>query len=96
MKSLRSTYLSWGIVALLGWSLLASNSSLAVHRLVLAAVEVDGEDAGSVLDDLLLVPAVLVVDVHALEVVLGGDGQIVHSVADSVRNLKHFHKLRKQ
>ena len=83
----KNLYLSWGIIALLGWSLLASHGSLAVLGLVLAAVEVDREDAGPVLDDLLLVPAVLVVNVHALEVVLGGDGQVVHGVTDAVRHL---------
>ena len=80
-------HLPGGVVALLGWSLLASHGSLAVLGLVLAAVEVDGEDAGPVLDNLLLVPAVLVVNVHALEVVLGGDGQVVHGVTDAVRHL---------
>merc|ERR1719398_311599 len=80
-------HLPGGVVALLGWSLLASHGSLAVLGLVLVAVEVDGEDAGPVLDDLLLVPAVLVVNVHALEVVLGGDGQVVHGVTDAVRHL---------
>ena len=70
----KNNYLSGGIVALLGWSLLASHGSLAVLGLVLAAVEVHGEDAGPVLDNFLLVPAVLVVNVHALEVVLVGDG----------------------
>merc|ERR1711931_205702 len=65
-----------GVVALLGGSLLALDRSLAVVRLPLLAVEIYGEDAGTVLHHLVLVPAVLVVYVDALKVILGGLGQI--------------------
>ena len=63
--------------------LLASLVSLAVLGLVLAAVKVNGEDAGPVLNNLFLVPAILGIYVHALEVILGGDVQVVHGVTDA-------------
>ena len=76
-------HLPGGVVARLGRSLLASHSSLAVLGLVLAAVKVNGEDAGPVLNNLFLVPAILGIYVHALEVILGGDVQVVHGVTDA-------------
>merc|ERR1719391_1740983 len=63
-----------GVVALLGRSLLALDRALAVVGFLLLAVEVHGEDAGTVLHHLILIPAVLVVDVDTLEVILGGLG----------------------
>merc|ERR1712168_250607 len=75
-----------GVVALLGGSLLALDRSLAVVRLPLLAVEIYGEDAGTVLHHLVLVPAVLVVYVDALKVILGGLGQIVDGVTHAVRH----------
>merc|ERR1712134_174424 len=71
------------VVALLGGSLLALDRALAVVGFLLLAVKVHGEDAGTVLHHLILIPAVLVVNVHTLEVILGGLRQIVDSVAHS-------------
>merc|ERR1719204_515175 len=65
-----------GVVALLGGRLLALDRALAVVGFLLLAVEVNGEDAGTVLHNLILIPAVLVVNVHALEIILGRLGQI--------------------
>merc|ERR1712168_98834 len=66
------------VVALLSGSLLALDRALAVVRLPLLAVEVHREDAGTVLHHLVLIPAVLVVNVDALEIILGRLGQIGH------------------
>merc|ERR1719391_1915635 len=73
-----------GVVALLGWSLLALDRTLAVVGFLLLAVEVNGEDAGTVLHNLILIPTVLIINVDALKVILGGLGQIVDSVAHPV------------
>merc|ERR1719365_309925 len=76
--------LSGGVVALLGGSLLTLDRALAVVRLGLLAVKVHGENAGTVLDHFILIPAVLVVNINTLEVILGGLGQIVDSVTHPV------------
>merc|ERR1712002_1095618 len=60
-----------GVVALLGGSLLALDRALAVVGFLLLAVKVHGEDAGTVLHSLIFIPAVLIINVHALEVILG-------------------------
>merc|ERR1712002_960620 len=73
-----------GVVALLGGRPFALDSSLAVEGLLLLAVEIHGEDTGAILHSLILVPTVLVVDIHALKVILGGLGQIVDGVAHPV------------
>merc|ERR1712134_42789 len=73
-----------GVVALLGGSLLALDRALAVIRFLLLAVKVHGEDTGTVLHHLVLVPAVLIINIHALEVILGRLGQIVDSVTHPV------------
>merc|ERR1719370_832625 len=77
-------HLPGGVVALLGGSLLALDRALAVVRFLLLAVKVHGEDAGTIFHHLILVPAVLVVNIHALEVVLGGLGQVVNGVTHPV------------
>merc|ERR1711875_35530 len=51
------------VVALLGGHLVAADAALAVLVLCLPALKVDAEDAGAVLHNLLLVPAVLVLHV---------------------------------
>ncbi len=66
-------YLSGSVIALLGWDLFTLNSTLAILVLVLSTVKVYREDASPVLDNLVLVPAVLVLQVNTLEVVLSGD-----------------------
>ena len=77
-------HLPGGVVALLGGDLLAGDAALTVLGLVLASVKVNREDAGPVLDNLLLLPAVLVLDVHTLEVILCSHGQVVHGFAHPV------------
>merc|ERR1719508_743174 len=48
--------------------------------------KVDPVHAGPVLHNLLLVPAVLVLKINALEVVLGSHIQIIHSITDPISN----------
>merc|ERR1712002_1059921 len=76
--------LPWGVIALLGRSLLALDRALAVVGFLLLAVKVHREDAGTVLNHLIFIPAVLIVNIHALEVILGGLGQIVDSVTHPI------------
>merc|ERR1712168_713740 len=73
-----------GVVALLGGSLLTLDRALAVVRLLLLAVKVNREDTGTVLHHFILVPAVLVVDIHTLEIILGGLGQVVDCVTHPI------------
>merc|ERR1711982_111045 len=80
------SHLSWCIITLLLGHLLALDSSLAILILVLATLKVDPVHAGPVLDDLLLVPAVLMLKINALEVVLGSHIQIIHSITDPISN----------
>merc|ERR1719153_1770674 len=77
--------LAWSIVALLGWHLVTVDATLTILWLALTALEVNRENAGSVLDDLFLVPTVLVLHVDTLEIIPCRYGQIVHSVAHPVR-----------
>merc|ERR1712180_522902 len=73
-----------GVVALLGGRLLALDRALAVVGFLLLTVKVHREDAGTVLHHLVLIPAVLIIDVHALKVILGGMSQIVDGVTHPV------------
>merc|ERR1711942_252250 len=79
-------HLSWSVIALLLWHLLALDRSLAILILVLATLKVDAEDTGPVLNNLLLVPAVLVLKINTLEVILSGHIQIIHSITDPISN----------
>merc|ERR1739845_150738 len=78
------SHLSWGVIALLLGNLLALDSSLAILILVLATLKVDAEHTSPVLDNLLLVPAVLVLKINTLEVILSGHIQIIHSITDPI------------
>ena len=80
-------HLPGSVVALLGGDLLAGDAAFAILGLVLAAVKVNREDTGPVLDHLLLLPAVRVLNVHALELILGGYSQVIHGVAHPVIDL---------
>merc|ERR1739845_77724 len=80
------SHLSWGVIALLLGNLLTLNSSLAILILVLATLKVDAEHTGPVLDNLFLVPAVLVLQINTLEVILSGHIQIIHSITDPISN----------
>merc|ERR1739845_173431 len=79
-------HLSWSVIALLLGHLLTLNSSFAILILVLATLKVDAEHAGPVLNNLLLVPAVLVLKINTLEVILTGHIQIIHSITDPISN----------
>jgi len=76
--------LSWGIITLLGGHLLTLVNCMAMFILVLATLEVDAIDAGSILDNLLLVPAILMLKINALEVVFVSHRKIINSITDPV------------
>merc|ERR1739845_217358 len=79
-------HLSWSVIALLLGHLLTLNSSFAILILVLATLKVDAEHAGPVLNNLLLVPAGLMLKINTLEVILSGHIQIIHSITDPISN----------
>ena len=62
-------HLSWGIITLLGGHPLTLVNCMAMFILVLATLKVDPIDTGSILDNLLLVPTILMLKINALEVV---------------------------
>jgi hypothetical protein len=68
-------------------SLSAANASLSVLGLVLAAVKIVAELAYNVLDHLLFHPAVIVLQLDALEVVFACFGYVIYGVADPVGDL---------
>merc|ERR1719283_530571 len=76
--------LTWSVVAFLGWYLITFNAVLAILWLDLATLKVNRENACTIFDNKLLVPAVDVVHINTLKVILGGDGQIVHSVTHPI------------
>merc|ERR1719283_109350 len=76
--------LTWSVVAFFGRYLITLNAVLAIFRLDLATLEVDGENACTIFDNKLFVPTVNVVHINTLKVILGGDGQIVHSVTHPI------------
>merc|ERR1719283_526479 len=69
--------LTWSVVAFLGWYLITFNADLAT-------LKVNRENACTIFDNKLLVPAVDIVHINTLKVILGGDGQIVHSVTQPI------------
>merc|ERR1740131_77686 len=79
-------HLSWSVITLFLGHLLTLDSSLAILILVLATLKVDAEHTGSVLNNFLLVPAVLVLQINTLEVILSGHIQIIHSITDPISN----------
>ena len=76
--------LTWSVVAFFGRYFITLNAVLAIFRLDLATLEVHGEDACTIFDDKLLVPAVHVVHINTLKVIFGGDGQIEHRVTHPI------------
>merc|ERR1719283_157160 len=76
--------LTWSVVAFFGRYLITFNAVLAILWLDLATLEVNRENACTIFDNKLLVPAVNVVHINTLKVILGGDCQIVHSVTHPI------------
>merc|ERR1719283_131436 len=72
--------LTWSVVAFFSRYLITLNAVLAIFRLDLTTLEVNGENACTIFDNKILVPAVNVVHINTLKVILGGDCQIVYSV----------------
>merc|ERR1719432_557654 len=58
--------LSWSIIALLGWNLITVYRSLTIKILELATLKVNRIDTRPVLDNLILIPAILVREINTL------------------------------
>ena len=63
-------YLSWSIIALLGWNLITVYRSLTIQILVLATLKINRIDTRPVLNNLILIPAILVREINTLVIIL--------------------------
>merc|ERR1712126_83430 len=73
------------VVAFFRGHLVTVDTVFAIFILRFSTLEINGKRTRTVFHHLLLVPAVIVIDVDALEVVLCRDSQVVDSITDAFR-----------